>query len=127
MVRRISGPLRQPAEVDHSNSFFGGASQASQGGSTQHLSFSNGHENVTYTIEKTKFKIKKKYFSQIENLPEILQAQNDESQSTIYLPLGISKELFRKFVEFSLNHDNAQSQTFLLKSMLSDPNLNDDS
>ena len=91
------------------------------------MSFSNGHENVTYTIEKTKFKIKKKYFSQIENLPEILQAQNDESQSTIYLPLGISKELFRKFVEFSLNHDNVQSQTFLLKSMLSDPNLNDDS
>ena len=65
-------------------------------------------------LQKSKFTVKTKYFKSIINLNQILDFDKDENEKVLRLPKGITKEFFRKFLEFTLNSDSEKAQCELL-------------
>lgn len=69
-------------------------------------------------LQKSKFTVKTKYFKNIINLNQILDFDKDENEKVLMLPKGITKEFFRKFLEFTLNTDSEKAQCELLNQLI---------
>ena len=68
----------------------------------------NDTQPILSHTKQLKFKVNIKYFMSIINIQEILSSNTvnmrNDDQAFIDLPIGITKEFFRTFLEFTLNY-----------------------